>query len=203
MGSKGESGAAQPRRGRPPSSGPRQIELVALRLFVDKGFEATTVEDIATEAGIGRRTFHRYFLNKADVLWQGFDNEVDVLRNALADVDPDLPLMDGIRSAVVAVNRYTTDDIAELRTRMELIGSVPALQASAAAHYDAWERAVSDYVAARTGEPRDSLYPLAIGRTTLAACRTAYDIWMQRGDSDLTKYLDEAIRALSEGFGHR
>ena len=77
--------------------------------------------------------------------------------------------MDAIRQVVVGVNHYGAPDVPELRTRMNLIGSVPALAASAASHYDAWERAVSEFAARRLRQPADSLYPLAIGRTTLAA----------------------------------
>jgi hypothetical protein len=77
---------------------------------------------------------------------------------------------------------------------------VPALMASAAVHYDAWERAVSDFVARRTGQPADSLYPLAVGRATLAACRAGYDRWAVHADADLTVYLDAALRALAAGF---
>jgi hypothetical protein len=83
---------------------------------------------------------------------------------------------------------------------MSLITSVPALQASAAQHYDAWERAVSEFAAIRLGESPDSLYPLAIGRATLAVCRAAYDRWIDRADADLTVYLDRALRALASGF---
>ena len=56
-------------------------------------------------------------------------------------------MMDAIRQVVVSVNRYSAADVPELRMRINLIGSVPALQASAAPHYDAWERAVSDFAA--------------------------------------------------------
>jgi TetR/AcrR family transcriptional regulator, regulator of mycofactocin system len=189
-----------PRRGRPPTTGPRELELIALRLFGEQGFEVTTIEDIAAEAGIQRRTFHRYFSTKADVLWQGFDEEVARLRLALDEADRTIPLMDSIREAVVAINHYTSDDIPELRVRMELLSSVPVLQASAASHYDAWEVAVADYVSVRTGAAPDSLYPLAIGRTMLAACRTAYDLWIGQDESDLTEYLENAIRALASGF---
>jgi hypothetical protein len=100
----------------------------------------------------------------------------------------------------VSVNHYRAEDVAELRTRMHLIGSVPALQASAAPHYDAWERAVCDFAAGRLQQPPDALYPLAIGRTTLAACRAAFDLWVNRADADLTVYIDEALRGLAAGF---
>ena len=77
-----------------------------------------------------------------------------------------VPMMDAIRRAVVAANHYGPQDVPELRMRMNLIGNVPALQSSAALHYDAWERAISDFAATRTGQPADSLYPLAVGRAT-------------------------------------
>jgi TetR/AcrR family transcriptional regulator, regulator of mycofactocin system len=192
--------AAGGRRGRPPGTSARELELIALRLFSKDGFEETTVERIAAAAGVSRRTFFRYFDSKADVLWHAFDGEVRALRAAFAAVPASVPLMDAIRQVVVGANRYRAEDVPELRTRMNLIGSVPALQASAAHHYDAWERAVSDFAAGRLGQPGDGLVPLAIGRATLAVCRAAYDRWVDRADADLTVYLDEVLLALAAGF---
>ncbi len=188
------------RRGRPPGTSARQLEVIALRLFTEHGFEDTTVERIASAAGVSKRTFFRYFDSKADVLWHAFDGEVRALRAAFAAVPPELPLMAAIRQVVVGVNRYRAEDVPELRTRMNLIGSVPALAASTAHHYDAWERTVGEFAATRLGQPADSLYPLAIGRATLAVCRSAYERWAERADADLTVYLDRALRALAAGF---
>jgi hypothetical protein len=101
---------------------------------------------------------------------------------------------------VLAANHYRAQDVPELRARMSLIGSVPGLVASAAVHYDAWERAVAEFVARRAGQPADSLYPLAVGRATLATCRAAFDRWTVHADADLTVYLDAALRALTAGF---
>jgi TetR/AcrR family transcriptional regulator, regulator of mycofactocin system len=190
------------RRGRPPGTSPRELELIALRLFTQQGFEDTTVDQIAAMAGVSSRTFFRYFDSKAAVLWSAFDDEVEALRAAFHAVSDDLPLMDAVREVVLSVNRYTADDVPELRRRINLISTVPALQASAGPHYDAWERAVIDYAARRIQEPPDSLLPLAIGRATLAVCRAAYELWVTRADADLTIYLDEAITALSQGFDH-
>ncbi|HSR86213.1 MAG TPA: mycofactocin system transcriptional regulator [Streptosporangiaceae bacterium] len=188
------------RRGRPPGTSARDLEVISLRLFTEDGFDDTTVERIAAAAGVSRRTFFRYFESKADVLWHAFDGEIRSLRAAFAAVPADVPLMAAIRQAVVGVNRYRAADVPELRTRMNLIASVPALAASAAHHYDAWERTVSEFAASRLGLPADSLYPLAIGRATLAVCRSAYDRWAERADADLTVYLDRALRALAAGF---
>jgi mycofactocin system transcriptional regulator len=188
------------RRGRPPGTSRRELEVIALRLFTVNGFDETTVDQIAAEAGISRRAFFRYFGSKPDVLWGAFDTEVAAIRALLDEIPADLPVMAAVRRAVLAANHYRAADVPELRARMSLIGSVPALMASAAVHYDAWERAVSDFVARRAGQPADSLYPLAVGRATLAACRAAFDRWVTRADADLTVYLDAALRALAAGF---
>lgn len=195
-----QDGAAGTRRGRPPSTSLRELESIALRLFTKQGFENTTIERIADEAGVSERTFFRYFASKASVLFSEFEAEVEVIRARLAAVPPDVPMMDAIRGAVVAANHYRAEDIPEMRMRMNLFATVPALSASAAEHYAAWEQAISEFAGARLGQPADSLYPLAIGRATLATCRAAYDRWAARADDDLTVYLDAALRALADGF---
>ncbi|HVT64769.1 MAG TPA: mycofactocin system transcriptional regulator [Mycobacteriales bacterium] len=187
-------------RGRPRETSARELEVVALELFASQGFTQTSVEQIAAGAGVSKRTFFRYFDSKTAVLWHDFDNEVEQLRAAFARAPERTSLMTAIREVVVSVNRYRAEDVPELRTRMRVISSDPALEASAAIRYDAWERAVSDFAADRLGEPADSLRPLAVGRTTLAACRAAYEVWLARADADLTVYLDQAIRALATGF---
>jgi mycofactocin system transcriptional regulator len=188
------------RRGRPPGTSARELEVAALHLFSERGFHQTTVDDIAAAAGVSRRTFFRYYDAKSDVLWNEFDTEVRTLQKLLAGASDELPLLDAIREAVLAANHYQAEDVPELRMRMHLINTVTELGASAAVHYDAWERAVSAYVGRRTDQPADSLYPLAVGRSVLAVCRAAYERWSARADANLTVYLDAALRALAEGF---
>ena len=188
------------RRGRPPGTSARALELIALRLFAERGFDDTTVDQIAAEAGVSRRTFFRYFDSKSEVLWSQFDLEVANLRRELAALPDDLTVMDAVRTAVLAVNHYGPDDVPELRIRMSLISAIPELAAAAALHYDAWERAIIEFVARRSKQPADSLFPLAVGRATLATCRAAYERWAARADADLRMYLDAALRALAAGF---
>ncbi len=188
------------RRGRPPATTPRELELIALRLFAEKGFDATTVEELAAAANVTSRTFFRKFTTKADVLWQGFDDEVAELREALASVSEDIDWFPAIRQAILSVNHYTAADLPELRTRMHLISTVPALQASAALRYDAWERTISDFVAHRTGLETNEMLPLVVGRTTLAACRGAYDVWSAQTVGELATYLEQALDLIESGF---
>jgi len=149
---------------------------------------------------VSERTFFRYFTTKASVLWTEFETEVETIRAALGTVTDDVPMMDAIRDAVVAANHYRAEDIPEMRLRMQLIATVPAPSFSAAEHYAAWELAISEFAGRRLGQPADSLYALAIGRSVLAACRAAYDRWSVRADDDLTRYPDAALTALARGF---
>ena len=196
----GRAGQASGRRGRPPSTSRRELRLIALRLFAEHGFDSTTIEQVAAEAGVSERTFFRYFTTKASVLWSEFETEVETIRATLGSVPDDVPMMDAIRGAVVAANHYRADDVPEMRLRMHLIATEPALSFSAAEHYEAWERAVSEFAGRRLGQPAGSLYPLTVGRSVLAACRAAYDRWSARADADLTRYLDAALTALAAGF---
>jgi TetR/AcrR family transcriptional regulator, regulator of mycofactocin system len=191
---------AGPRRGRPPTTSRRELQVIALRMFTERGFETTTIEQIAAEAGVSERTFFRYFTTKASVLWSEFETEVQTIRSTLAAVPDEVPMMDAIRGAVVAANHYRADDVPEMRMRMNLVATVPALSASAAEHYAAWEEAISEFAGRRLDQPAGSLYPLAVGRAVLAVCRAAYDRWSARADTDLTVYLDLALRALAAGF---
>ena len=134
------------------------------------------------------------------MLFTEFETEVGVIRAALAAAPAGVPMMDAIRGAVVSANHYRAADVPEMRMRMNLFATVPALAASAAEHYEAWERAISEFAGRRLDQPADSLYPLTIGRAALAACRAAYDRWAVKADTDLTVYLDAALTALAAGF---
>src|SRR6201995_2120381 len=91
--------------GRPPTTTREEIERVALGLFAERGFEATTVEDIATAVGVGRRTLFRYFESKNDIAWGDFDWVMERLREALG-AGGGLPLTEALRHGVVESNRY-------------------------------------------------------------------------------------------------
>src|SRR3954451_3042682 len=112
------------RVGRPPATTREDIERVAMRLFTDRGFDATTVDDIAAAAGIGRRTFFRYFGSKNDVVWGRFGTELDRFRRTLAATPAELPLADALRHAIVAFNDIDADQVPVHRQRMALILNV-------------------------------------------------------------------------------
>lgn len=102
---------------------------MAFDLFEQQGFEHTTVDDVASAAGISRRTFFRYFESKNEIPWGDFDNELARMRRRLAATPSQAPLMDAIREAIVDFNQMPVEQLPAHRRRMTFILGVPALQA--------------------------------------------------------------------------
>jgi mycofactocin system transcriptional regulator len=187
--------------GRPPASSRDAIERVALALFTQRGFDDTTVDDIAAAAGIGRRSFFRYFGSKNDVVWGEFDTGLERFRAALAGTPADAPWPSALRLAVVDFNRLDTDHVAVHRDRMELILHVPALQAYSTLMYARWRAVVREFVATRTGAKPDDFHPRLVGHAALAAAVAAYEQWLTDPATDLLELLDAAMRWATEKPG--
>lgn len=173
-----------------------ELELVALDLFAERGFDSTTVDDVAEAAGIGRRTFFRYFASKNDVVWGDFDDALEGLRERLAAVPADVPLLDGIREAVLAFNALPKEAEPQHRVRMAMVLHTPALQAHSTLRYAGWRRVIAEHVAARTGADPDDFRPRLLAHQALATAVAAYEQWLERPDADLAGLLDEAFRTL-------
>jgi mycofactocin system transcriptional regulator len=189
------------RPGRPRATTRAELEQVALELFTERGFDATTVEDIAAAAEIGRRTFFRYFASKNDVVWGDFDRGLSELRRRFASADPQQPLLEAIREAVLFINRLDPSEIPWHRDRMVLILRVPTLQAHSTLRYAAWRQVVAEFAAQRLDQPAQDLLPQLIAHSCLGATLTAYEQWLQHPGAELPDLLDEALRALDGRWG--
>jgi mycofactocin system transcriptional regulator len=186
--------------GRPPTTTREEIERVALDLFAARGFEATTVDEIAAAVGVGRRTLFRYFQSKNDIAWGDFDWVMERLRRALAEQGDDVPLMEALRIGVVESNSYPADQLPGLRIRMTLITRTPALQAHSALRYAEWRAVVAEWAAARLGAAPEDLVPQAIAGAALGTAMATFGRWVDHPDEDLEERLDFAFRELAAGF---
>jgi mycofactocin system transcriptional regulator len=187
-------------RGRPPSTTRDELARAALKLFVDRGFEATTMDALAAELGIGRRTLFRYFPSKNDLVWGEFDAVLDRLRADLRGADQSRPVIDVIREAAVRSNTYPDELLDELHDRLTLIQTVPALQAHSMLRYAEWRQVVADYAAERLACAADDLVPVALGHAALAASSAAFSRWVTHGNEDILTLIDRSYSLLAEGF---
>lgn len=188
------------RAGRRPVTSRSEIEHIALEMFSEQGFEHTTVDDIAHAAGIGRRTFFRYYASKNDVAWGAFDDQLVSMRTVLAAQPADLPVLEGIRRAVLEFNHVEPEEQPWHRRRLRLILQTPALQAHSTLRYAAWRQVVADHVAARRGEPASGLVPQTLGHACLGVCLAAYERWLTDDAADLGDLLDRVFRSLERGW---
>jgi mycofactocin system transcriptional regulator len=193
------SGAGHPGRRRATSRA--ELEQVAFALFAARGFDATTVDAIAAAAGIGRRTFFRYFPSKNDIPWGAFEDELERMRVRLKACPPEVPLADAIRVALIDFNRVAPEQVPLHRRRMELILRVPTLLAHSTLRFTAWRDVVAEFVAERTGRRQDDLAPQAVAHAVLGVAVAAYEHWLDDQGSDLPALLDDAMRQLGIAFG--
>ena len=186
--------------GRPPVTSTDELCQIAIELFVSQGFEETSIDDITTAAGIGRRTFFRYFETKADAVWGDFDSAIIGLRTSLDSSPTSVPMMDSLRIAVVAFNHLPQDQVQQHRQRMQLILRVPTLISRSSLRYAQWRAAIEEFASRRLNLPADHLIPRSIGYTALGVALAAHEQWLQDETSDLGELLNSAFLALSQGF---
>lgn len=188
--------AAGDRGGRPSATSPHALAAAAQRLFVERGFEAVSVEDITTAVGVSRRTFFRYFATKADVLWVESPAELARLHALLAGARREGDYRVALTGAVVRVLDHPEHEADWARHRALLVVTVPAVQAHAARVYEQWRSAAGAFAAGWVGQPADALFPLAVGHAALAAVQAAHEHWVAHPGTALPAALRATLRLL-------
>jgi TetR/AcrR family transcriptional regulator, regulator of mycofactocin system len=187
--------------GRPPATTHAAIERAAFTLIERRGFDATTMDDIAAEVGVGRRTLFRYYASKNDILWGQFDESLGSFAATFRDFPADISIGRAIREAIISFNRLDDAAIAQHRQRMTLLLGTPQLLGHSELRYAAWRAVVADFVADRLGSAPTDLLPALAGRAALAVALTAYEQWLAHDDGPaLEELLVEAGAGLTALF---
>lgn len=184
------------RGGRPAATSAHELAAAAQRLFVERGFEQTSVEDIATAVGVSRRTFFRYFATKADVLWVESDAEFDRLTAFLTADDGTASPRDVVEAAIVSALAFGPGDEEWARHRTQLVLTVPAVQSHASVLYRQWREAVADFIRGRGLWRDDELFAIAFAHSTTAAIMTGHEYWVSHPETTLPQCLRSSVQLL-------
>lgn len=176
-----------------------EIESVALALFDEHGFDAVTVEQIATNARVSARTFYRYFPNKEAVLQAKNNRWAEALRCALAGRPYDEPALRSLRLALVEV--AAGEDTTLLRRWITVIASTPSVITSVIGGIQLTsQRVIAEFLGERLGEPSDGRVPVMLAAAVGGVIQAAHTEWLLKG-GDFSSTLSEGIAVLERGIG--
>ncbi len=157
-----------------------RIQTTALMLFAERGFETTTLDDIAAAAAVSRRTLFHYFGSKEDIVLSAKADVVTEIEAAVARRSPDEPLLDMAENALteMAANFQGPGP----RALARLIKATPALQASDHAKYDMMERRLATALAARKGLSATDLQARMVAVAAIGVLKISTEAWLASDD---------------------
>ncbi|GAA4663127.1 MULTISPECIES: TetR family transcriptional regulator [Amycolatopsis] len=180
------------------------LTVAAIDLFLAQGYDATTVDEIAAAAGVGRRTFFRYFRSKEDAI---FPDHEEVLRDIERSLATALPTQDPVAVACTAVGlvleHYLADPDVSLK-RFALTRSVPSLRDREVATVDRYQRVFARYLRERfqsAGDPAADLRASVAAAAVAAANNHVLRRWLRSGGKDdVHAAAKEAFQLVVDAF---
>lgn len=177
-----------PRRGRSAEGRAeirRNLVTAAVDLFTERGYDETTVDDIAAAAGVGRRTFFRYFRGKEDAVSPDHERGLARIAEVFATAHPSEPLLSVVLRAGETVFDLYLSDPETARKRFALVHEVPALRDREAAMVDRYRRLFTKELAARLADVEDGDLRAAVtGAAVAAAHNQALRRWLANGGTE-------------------
>lgn len=180
----------------------------AFRLFAAKGFEATTVEEIADEVDVSSRTFFRYFSSKEDVVLTFQEEQFATIVDTLAARPASESVMTAMRNAAVSVLRACENgdfgfDPERFGCIQEMMETSPAVFGSSLEHGQKKQAEITRVIAERMGlDPTVDLRPHVAAGLAGCAFRSAFEVHSS-GVAKCARFsdtLDEVFAAMEAGF---
>jgi AcrR family transcriptional regulator len=174
------------------------IENAALDLFAEKGYDATTVDEIAERAEVSKATFFRYFGAKADVIFAFETYQLEVLHRAIVDRPESEDELTVIRSAVLR-EWVPLLDPQRVARQWHAAATSPVLRGLSLDLGVRWQTVIAGALAHRRGiEVPDQRCWLVAGMA-LAMFSNATNYWLFEGrPGDLGTAIDKAFEVLIE-----
>jgi AcrR family transcriptional regulator len=195
--------AAAGRRERKKLETRQALEEAALRLFAERGYEQTTVEDIAEAADVAVRTFFRYFSSKQHVLFgEVATDRVNRLRTELAARPAGEDPLASVSAVMDLLDFTTPEEEQQILARMRLLRAQPSMVSRYLELTNEMRLSVVEFAAARTRtDPRRDLYPLLLAGACATSWDTSLHLWAESGGAlSLRQLRHEAFAALTAGL---
>jgi len=171
-----------------------RLEQAALELYVERGFEQTTVAEIAQRAGLTERTFFRHFADKREVLFQGAASLQELLVNAVASAPDSSAPIAAIASALEAAGAVLGERRESARQRQTVIAANPELRERELIKLASLASALANALRARgVSDPTASL----AAEAGIAVFKIAFERWVDESNQrDLPPLIRESLNAL-------
>lgn len=155
------------------------LARAAMRLFEERGYAATTIDDIAAEANVSRRTFFRYFASKEEAFLVDPAGKLRALHVALAEGPPDEPTIAALRRGILALTEaYFDPDI--VRAAERISQREPTIVAAALAYQVHWEDELAREVAMDLGvDVAGDARPRIVAHATVAIMQAGVAAWLR------------------------
>jgi AcrR family transcriptional regulator len=201
----------QPRRPSPSAALPRPLPLpqrkrqlvrqeiarAAWLLFAERGYEDTTVVEIARAAGISRRSFFRYFSSKEDVVVGTSDALAEDVLAAFARRPASEPPLVAVERALRPAIETRLADAAESRAIMSLLRESRTLRRALLERHARLEERLALLIAVRTGASlRRDPTPALLAFLARALMDTAFNVWYDQRPRNVGAMIDDLFRRL-------
>jgi AcrR family transcriptional regulator len=159
------------------------LETAAMRLFLERGYEQTTVEDIAHAADVAVRTFFRYFSSKQHILFGDLAHNITGrLAETLAARPVDEHPVDAVYAALHALRPTDPVEQRQVIDRLRLLDQVPELTGTFLTVMHNLHLVIVTFVADRTGKSATAdFYPQLVGGAAVAAIQVSLAVVLSRG----------------------
>jgi AcrR family transcriptional regulator len=169
-----------------------------MELFVERGYEQTTVADIAERAGLTRRTFFRYFADKREVLFHGSERLQQIMVSALINAPAHATAIEAVAAALDATAGFFVDNRRFARQRQSVIAANADLHERELIKLATLSAALAEALRNRgITEPDASL----AGAAGIAVFRVAFGVWVgkseRRGFGEIVSESLARLRALA------
>jgi AcrR family transcriptional regulator len=175
-----------------------RLTRAAMALFLERGFEATTLDDIAAAADVSRRSFFHYFASKEDVVFAWHEESTAALIAAVAARPASESMLTAAENAIAAMARQLEPGEAIAMARLKRDN--PALQARDQVKYEKLERALAEALGKRAGHKTERLQARLVAMIATGAMRIGGELWAAEGAREkpeaLAKRTFAAIRAI-------